>query len=291
MRYQVSHRTTYHYADAVALSHNLAHLSPRDSDRQQVQGFELRITPKPGMSERLRDAFGNRTDVFTIQDPHTELVVIAESTIETSPAVVPDAVNSPTWEDLAALLANAKEPAVQAASEFCVESPHIPIHADVAAYAKPSLTPGRTLVAAAIDLTTRIYTDCTYDGDATGIDSTVLELLETRRGVCQDFAHLMIACLRSHGLAARYVSGYLETQPPPGQVKLVGADASHAWVQVWCGHDIGWLDLDPTNDCIPGEHHITVAIGRDFSDVTPLKGIILGGGNGRVDVGVDVSRV
>lgn len=287
MRYRIRHLTRYDYAEAVTLSQNVAHLSPRQGDGQAVLSQRLEIEPPPSALRRRPDYFGNAADFFVIAAGHRRLVVVSHAEIEVAPPVERDPPATAAWD----------APEVQgggqdvSAWEYRFDSAQIPCAADLRAYAEPDFPPGRPVLEAAVALSERIHREFAYDPKATNVATPVLDALEMRRGVCQDFAQVMIGALRTLGLCARYVSGYLETSPPPGQPRLVGADATHAWAQLWCGPETGWVDLDPTNACIPGDRHIRVAIGRDFADVSPLKGMVLGGGQAEVTVGVDVERV
>lgn len=276
--------TRYDYAESVTLSQNLAHLALRVGPGQTIHTQRLDIDPLPSSLRRRLDYFGNPTDAFVIAQPHRRLVVISQSEVEVSPVMTPDPACTMPWDG----------PGVMddlAACEYHFDSTMIPCAADLRAYGQPDFLPGRPLLEAALALNARINREFVYDPDATNVATPVLDALDLKRGVCQDFAQVLIGCLRTLGLCARYVSGYLETSPPPGRPRLVGADATHAWAQVWCGAQIGWIDLDPTNACIPGERHISVAVGRDFSDVSPLKGMVLGGGHADVTVAVDVERL
>jgi transglutaminase-like putative cysteine protease len=208
--------------------------------------------------------------------------------VETSRPAMPEPARTPAWETVAQQLAAPARPAVLDACQFLFPSPLVTVGPAAAAYARPSFAPGRPVLDCALDLIRRIHTEYSYDKSATTIDTPVEQVLADRKGVCQDFAHLAISCLRALGLAARYVSGYLETLPPPGKPKLEGADASHAWVSLFIP-DSGWVDLDPTNNLIPGESHITLAWGRDYGDVTPVKGVVMGGGAHTLSVTVDVT--
>lgn len=287
MKYRIRHLTRYDYADTVTLSQNLAHLAPRCGFGQSVQSQRLEIEPLPNAVRRRLDYFGNPTDSFVIAAAHKRLVVISHAEVQVDAVVNPDPVLTPPWDG----------PDVQgggsevSAWEYRFDSTQIPCAADLRAYAQADFPPGRPVLEAALAFNARINREFAYDPAATNVSTPVLDALEIRRGVCQDFAQVLIGSLRTLGLCARYVSGYLETAPPPGRPRLVGADATHAWAQVWCGGGFGWIDLDPTNACIPGERHIRVAIGRDFSDVSPLKGMVLGGGHAEVTVGVDVERL
>jgi len=291
MNYRITHRTAYSYSTQVTLCHNEAHLKPRSCGIQTVLQHRLRIEPPPtAFSERV-DFFGNHVVYFAVQRPHTELVVTATSEVEleTEIAQLHFYSNAP-WEDAVKRIHDQLTPSNLEAKQYLLDSPMVKASADTADYAATSFSPERPLVEAVHDLMQRIHADFTYDPGFTEIATPLVHVLEHRRGVCQDFAHLAIACLRAQGLAARYVSGYLETQPPPGQEKLQGADASHAWFSVY-DPDVGWLDFDPTNNKIPIDQHITTAWGRDYADITPLKGIIFGGGKHKARVGVDVERI
>lgn len=287
MRYRIRHLTTYRYSDTVTLSQNLAHLALREAPHQRVLSQRLEIEPVPAVLRRRADYFGNPTDAFTITLPHDRLAVLSVSEVEVGAAVVPQPGLTPAWDG----------PLVQGggdegqAWEYRFDSAQIPCAAELRAYAVADFPAGRPVLEAALALNTRINREFVYDPAATNVATPVLEALELRRGVCQDFAQVLIGCLRTLGLCARYVSGYLETAPPPGRTRLVGADATHAWAQLWCGPRDGWIDLDPTNACIAGQRHILVALGRDFADVSPLKGMVLGGGQAEVSVGVDVERI
>jgi len=287
VRYRVRHITTYAYSEPVTLSQNLAHLAIRGSVRQQVSEARLDIEPTPAVVRRRSDYFGNPTDAFTITSQHARLVVSSQSVVQVEAPITPDPESTPAWDDMS-LQGGGSD---LAAAEYRYDSAQIPCAAVLRAYAQPDFTPGRPVLAATLAFNARINREFVYDPAATNVSTPVLDALDLRRGVCQDFAQVLIGALRTLGLCARYVSGYLETTPPPGRPRLVGADATHAWAQVWCGSQHGWIDLDPTNACIPGERHILVAIGRDFADVSPLKGMVLGGGQAEVTVGVDVERL
>jgi transglutaminase-like putative cysteine protease len=293
MIYKIVHRTTYRYKFPVSLGNHVACLTPRSLPHQQAVCNRLAIQPSPAtLTERL-DYFGNTLCFFTVQEPHRELVV------ETSSEVVmngfrPLDAGGPeanlAWEDVANLLSRERSPAAMEACQFSFESPRIRLRPEFAAYALQSFTTGRPMMEALLDLTNRIYTDFRFDAKSTNVRTPAEEVLKKRRGVCQDFAHVQIACLRSLNLAARYVSGYLRTYPPPGKPRLIGADASHAWVSAYCP-GIGWVDVDPTNNVVPSDGHVTLAWGRDYGDVSPLRGLILGGGAHTLRVGVDMEPV
>lgn len=286
-RYTITHVTTYEYTEPVSLCQNVAHLSARFSARQRSDPPVLSIAPEPAVIEERVDFFGNPVHYFTIQEPHRELTVRAEHRIGVAVETPPEPGATAPWEAVRDQLTDDRAPAWLDAYQFVFDARYVAAHARYAEYAAKSFTPGRPILDAALDLTTRIHKEFVYDPRATTLATPVGEVFEKRRGVCQDFAHLMLSCLRSLGLAARYVSGYLSTVPPPGKPRLVGADATHAWVSVFCG-SAGWVDLDPTNDQIPGVRHVLLAWGRDYDDVSPLKGVILGGGQHIVKVSVDV---
>jgi transglutaminase-like putative cysteine protease len=287
MIYHVSHTTRYQYTEPVSLCHNEAHLSPRDCPGQTCQQSDLEIQPRPAVLTNRSDYFGNPATYFTIQEPHRELTVTATYVVEVAPRSVPRPNCTPRWEEVRDLLPRDRSPSVLEAYQFVFDSPYVKCDPQFAAYAATAFTEGRPLLDAVLDLTGRIHAEFHYDPKATTVATPLPEMFAKRRGVCQDFAHLAIACLRSLGLAARYVSGYLCTAPPPGQPRLVGADASHAWLSVYCPTS-GWIDVDPTNNQLAGDKHILLAWGRDFADVSPIKGVILGGGHHSVRVTVDV---
>jgi transglutaminase-like putative cysteine protease len=287
--YRVRHLTRYDYEGRVTLCHNLARLLPRSVAGQEVVSSRLVIDPGPDDQRTHTDLFGNVVTYFSIDVPHDLLAVTAESEVRIRALPAPEP-GGPAWEESAVPVgAHAGESALL--RELALPSPLVPALAAVAEYAAPSFRPGRPGVDAVLDLMHRIHADLAFDPGFTTVATPLSEVVEHRRGVCQDFAHLAVGCLRSVGLAARYVSGYLETDPPPGRAKLVGADASHAWCSVWlAGH--GWLDLDPTNGVQPSDRHITVGWGRDYGDVTPLKGVVFAGGaHQRLTVEVDVVRL
>lgn len=290
MRYRIRHRTTYRYDTPANLCHNEARLRPLDLPGQRCLKWKLTIDPEPEFHRTRRDSFGNHIDYFSIQRPHPELVITAESEVEVLSAGQLPLETGGAWDTLRQSLLASKDPASLDARAFALSSPLIPVTPELADFARPDFTPGRCVLEAVSALNTRIFRDFKFDPDFTTVATPVAEVLKNRRGVCQDFAQLMIAALRSLGLPARYVSGYLETLPPPGKVKLVGADASHAWVAVFVPGQ-GWLDFDPTNNVRPGERHITVATGRDYRDVSPLRGVTVGGASHSLKVSVDVSPV
>lgn len=280
----VEHETVYRYGRPVEQAHHIACLRPLHDAGQAVRHFDLQIQPAPSQQRVHLDAYGNSRTYFALHAAHRELSVKASSQVWVADRYVGLNPSRGATCDQArqALIYQAQAP-FQPASEYLYPSPYVPHLEPLREYAAPSLRPDRPLAEAAMDLMHRIHADFAYAPASTLISTPVLDVLIERKGVCQDFAHLMLGCLRASGLAARYVSGYLLTQAPVGQTQMVGADASHAWVSVWVpglGQDLAgdWLDLDPTNDVVPGCHHVRVAHGRDFGDVTPLRGVIRGGG-------------
>ena len=287
MIYRIVHQTTYKYKYPVSVGNHVACLKPRTLPHHQLARNELRIQPFPATCTERVDYFGNLLCFFTLQEPHKELVVEAQSEVIMERNATPWPEQSLPWEKAARLLPDDHSPAGLEAYQFRFESPRIRIRPEFASYALRSFTPGRPMLDALLDLTARIHKDFRFDSKVTNVRTPTEEVFRKRRGVCQDFAHLQIACLRSLNIAARYVSGYLRTYPPPGQPRLVGADASHAWVSAYCP-GIGWLDMDPTNNVVPSNGHVTLAWGRDYGDVSPLRGLILGGGAHTLKVAVDM---
>lgn len=287
-RYQITHQTRYQYSHMVSLSQQLLHVEPRPLDWQCVLSSSLHIHPKPAQQSDQSDPFGNPCTRLELTQPHQTLVIAAEMHIEVMSRPRPDLEASMPWNDVVAACRYSGRPQPHMdVLPFRQESPHVHIKHDFAHYAADCFATGRPVLAATHALMEKIHDEFTFDAEATQIGTPLMEVLATRRGVCQDYAHLMIACLRSLGLPARYISGYLLTHPPAGQPRLIGADASHAWVSVWCPRS-GWIDFDPTNRVIPDNQHITLAWGRDFSDVSPLRGVIIGGGAHTLEVEVTV---
>ncbi|WP_251976426.1 transglutaminase family protein [Salinicola avicenniae] len=282
MRYRVCHTTRYEYAAPVSLCHNEARLTPRPLAWQEVGETALEVSPNPSVLQSRRDFFGNEVSFFSVQELHQVLQVTASTEVETRPRPSPPASANRDWQQ--AVRHARGKPALR---QFQLDSPFVARHAALARFATPSFPVGRGLLDAVNDLNQRLFDTFAYDPEFSTLATPVLDVLHARRGVCQDFAHLMIACLRSLGLAARYVSGYLETLPPPGQPRLVGADASHAWLGVYLP-TWGWLELDPTNGTWPDERHLVLGWGRDYGDVPPLKGVMNGGGSHQLAVAVDV---
>jgi transglutaminase-like putative cysteine protease len=293
MKLQVTHETRYDYVPAVTTAQHLAYLQPLNTRHQQLLSHSLRLSPTPAQIRQTLDVFGNARCYFALQTPHTALTVVAHSVVATVSRPLP--MSSISWEQTGALFRYQSGSHFDAANEFVFASPFCPRTPEFAAYARPSFAPGVSVLAAANDLMRRIHTDFIYESQSTQVNTPALEALAQRKGVCQDFAHIMIACLRSMGIPARYVSGYLLTLPAPGTVKLTGSDASHAWVAVYVpdlpAHE-RWCDLDPTNNRSgwhsPGEDYVTLATGRDFADVSPIRGVIHGGASHTLSVGVTV---
>ena len=290
MIYKIVHRTAYKYKYPVSVGNHVACLKPRSHLSHRLAQCGLHIQPTPATITERVDYFGNTLYFFTVQEPHTELVVEARSEVimESVERALPLAALP--WEEAVRLLPEDRSPEGLEAYQFRFESPRIPLRPKFAAYALQSFTRRRPLRECLLDLTERIHNDFRFDSGVTTVRTTTQEVFRKRRGVCQDFAHFQVACLRSLNLAARYVSGYLRTFAAPGQPRLVGADASHAWVSAYCP-GTGWLDLDPTNNLIPSNGHVTVAWGRDYGDVSPLRGLILGGGVHDLKVSVDMEIV
>ncbi len=290
MKYQIKHITEYRYSDPVQLCHNEARLQPRATAEQSCLSSRLEISPTPAVLHTFNDYFGNRVAHFALQQAHDLLRVTALSEVQVNAAANDLAVaDEQSWEEVRAFMTSDGVLEQLDVMPCCYNSPLVKKSRQLQAYAAPSFTPGRPFGQAVQELTERIFDDFTYDLQGTTIATPLSEVLQTRRGVCQDFAQLAIGCLRSIGLSARYVSGYIETLPPPGQQRLIGADASHAWFATYSPR-CGWIAFDPTNNKRQGEQHITVAWGRDYADVSPLKGVALGGGTHTVTVSVDVAR-
>jgi len=294
--YRITHVTQYKYLQPVALCYNQAHMEPRDTGRQRCLGTQVNITPQPATLNQHSDYFGNRCFNFSVQGKHHELSIRVVSTVNVqfeTASFAPELDLGGTNDCAQALrrLRDQHDEETLGAREFVLNSPMARASETLREYAAPSFAASRPLLAAVRDLTHRIFTDFTYDPDFSTIATPLDEVFKHRRGVCQDFAHLAIGCLRSLGYPARYISGYLETRPPPGQQKLVGSDATHAWFAVYSPGE-GWFEFDPTNDSAPSGQHITTAWGRDYSDVTPLRGVIFEGGSSQVlKVSVDVAQL
>lgn len=306
MDLRIVHTTTYAYQGSVDLAQHMVHLTPVDTPTQTVLSHTLRVDPVPATRSDVRDAFGNVGSFFSLQSPHETLTVEADSLLQTrAPRPVPTGDTAPAWQALGweavreQFRYRAHAP-YNAASEFLYASPHVPRDDRFAAFARPAFAPGRSMLEATTALMDRIHTGLTYETASTGVNTPALVALAQGKGVCQDFAHIMVGCLRSLGLPARYVSGYLLTQPPPGQPRLIGADASHAWVAVYVPEPApstpgqgAWFHFDPTNNRAgehsPGEDYVQLATGRDFSDVSPMRGVIQGGAQHMLTVAVTVA--
>jgi transglutaminase-like putative cysteine protease len=296
MLLQITHETRYRYRPSVETAQHMAYMEPRGHAAQVVLEHALHINPLPAQMRSLMDVYGNTRCFFSLQIPHAVLEVVAHSLVSTRAS--PLVSNSQPWEKVRELFRYQAGKRFDPASEFVYPSPFVPRHSAFAAFARPCFGPGVSLLDACIDLTRRIHTEFAYESQSTQINTPALQALEERRGVCQDFSHIMLACLRTLGLPARYVSGYMLTNPPEGEPRLVGSDASHAWVSVYLPElpeGARWVDFDPTNNRwgwhAPGEDYVTVASGRDFGDVSPLRGVIHGGASHTLHVGVTVAPV
>lgn len=296
IRYRIRHTSTYAYEQHVALCHNEAHLVPRCLPYQLCHESKLLISPEPAFIADRDDFFGNRTTYFAVQIPHKKLEVTSIcEVLRGKPAGIPAGATVPGWEAVREQFrCDSTLPGEQVEErelrQYVLDSPMIRVSKEMGEFARRCFPPGCSVLQGAENLMLRIYKEFKFDPRATTIATPLTTVLMQRRGVCQDFAQLMIGCIRSLGLPARYVSGYLETVPPPGKQRQVGADASHAWVSVFAP-GLGWFDYDPTNGCSPGERHITVSWGRDYGDISPLKGVIFGGGRNTLKVAVDVERI
>ncbi|MDI9232513.1 transglutaminase family protein [Limnohabitans lacus] len=297
MHLAITHETRYSYSPAVQTAQHVAHLQPANTPCQTVLQHQLDVEPAATVQHNI-DAFCNHRAYWALNNPHDGLRVRAYSELQTS--TIAPATSSQSWESVREHFRYRGGHPADVNNGFVFGSHHAPVHEAFLAYAQSSFSPGRPLMQAAIELTARMHRDFTYASQSTDINTPAIEALESRRGVCQDFAHILLACLRSLGLPARYVSGYLLTQPPPGQPRLVGSDASHAWASVYlpelASHaSQGWLDLDPTNNrcglASPGLDYVRLAVGRDFADVSPLRGVLQGGGAHTLEVAVTVAPV
>jgi transglutaminase-like putative cysteine protease len=290
MRYDVRHRTTYRYSQPVSISHHVLHLVPRRHQRQILHATSLAIEPQPVVRSDTEDYFGNPVTFLTIEQQHKQLTIESRSLIDVVAPEPGACAETMPWDRIFRQLEQRHARDDLAALQFAFDSPCTQASADLAGYALESFPPGRPVLEAALDLTRRIHRDFRYDNTATSVSTPVDEVFRLRRGVCQDFVHFELACLRALALPARYVSGYLLTRAPLGRTKLIGSDASHAWVSVWCP-EAGWVDLDPTNDVPAGDEHVTLAWGRDYGDISPINGVTFGGGEHVIDVAVDVIPV
>lgn len=291
MLHHVSHKTEYTYDLPVSLCHNIIRLTPRSTNKQFCKSSVVTITPQPDVTIEYEDFFGNKLIYFTIEKEHKKLSVHVLSEIEKLSPVnqQPPQNNAVSWEEVCRLT-HTLTPELTEVKQFTAATPMTLADDTIAAYATQSFPPGQSLYEASKNLMARIFNDFKFQSGFTTISTPLSLVMNERKGVCQDFAHLAIACLRSLGLPARYVSGYIETIPPPGVKKLVGADASHAWFSVYIP-DSGWVDFDPTNNLLPAERHITIGWGRDYADITPLRGVIMSSGRHELRVSVDVRKV
>jgi transglutaminase-like putative cysteine protease len=285
--FDITHATTYDYQSPVTVAHHLLRLTPRRLYRQFRLAHGVSLEPAAASLSNHTDYFGNEVAFAIVEGAHRRLRVTARSRVAVGAAFIPEAAETLSWENVRGLCRRDLSVPVLEASEFTFASPMVPLDAPFADYASQSFPARRAILDAVLDLTARIHRDFKFDPTATTVAAPLAQVLEQRRGVCQDFAHLQIACLRALGLPARYVSGYLETAPPPGQPKLIGADASHAWLSFFCP-GLGWIDVDPTNNLLPSLQHITLGWGRDYGDVSPIRGVLVGGDEHTLGVAVDV---
>lgn len=284
--YRLHHSTVYDYAEPVVIGTHFLHLLPRERPGQAVRNAQLHISPAPDNRRDEIDHFGNQTTSVSLTTPHRQFSVVLDATVEVSHPPPPMAEQTLPWEEIAAEARDNPE-----IVEFCLPSRLAEANEAIAVYAAASFIPGCSILDAVLNLNTRIFTDMIYQPGVTNNLTTAAQVFQSKTGVCQDYAHLMLACLRACGVPGRYVSGYLRTLPAPGQPKWRGADQSHAWVGVWLGPAFGWVDVDPTNNLVIADEHVTLAWGRDFGDVSPLRGVILGGGRHSLTVSVDLEAV
>ena len=294
MIYEVRHVTRYRYESPVTSSTGTLRLLPRSGPGQTVTRASIEVTPKPAETSEKPDVFGNRVFRMRIAEMHKTLQILSTSKVKVERPPAPAAALTPAWEDVRRDAVASRSLDGSGPGFMLFPSRLTPVHAPITEYAQTSFTSGRAVLEAAFDLTCRIRRDFTYKPEATTISTPIAQAFTARTGVCQDFAQIMIAGLRGIGLPAAYVSGYIRTIPPPGKPRLAGADASHAWVSVWCGEHFGWIDCDPTNACLVSDDHIVVATGRDYADVSPVEGVLLGGAGAakqNMTYGVDVVPV
>jgi transglutaminase-like putative cysteine protease len=289
--YDIRHVTTYSYESSVSFARCSLRLEPSSGDGQQLVSHAVEIRPRPAERTVRHDFFGTHTESVLIETPHRNLRIDSRSRVSVLRCVPNRAAPSPAWESIRDVAFEATSLGPASPIGYVFASPLVPVQQPVTLYAALSFPPGRGILAGVVDLMHRIRTGFKYDPKATVISTPLNEVFEKRHGVCQDFAHVMIAGLRGLGLPAAYVSGYLRTIPPPGKPRLQGADATHAWVSLWCGEEIGWIGFDPTNDILVENDHIVLAVGRDFSDVSPVDGIIVGSRRQKLAVAVDVLLV
>lgn len=291
MIYEIRHVTRYRYEASVSSSTGTLRLLPRNGVGQTVFRAAVEVTPKPAETSERPDVFGNRVFRMRLTEPHKTLQILSTSRVKVERPMPPAAALTPAWEEVGREAVASPSLDASGPAFMLYPSRLVPIHAPITAYALESFSAGRTVLEAAFDLTKRIRADFHYKPQATDVSTPIAEAFRTRVGVCQDFAQIMISGLRGLGLPAAYVSGYIRTIPPPGQPRLAGADASHAWASVWCGPLFGWIDCDPTNACLVGDDHIVVATGRDYADVSPVEGVLRGGAGAskqNMTYGVDV---
>ncbi|MBX3178715.1 MAG: transglutaminase family protein [Candidatus Hydrogenedentes bacterium] len=291
MKYRISHTSRYDYAGSVPIGYNRAYLTPRNCATQECLRTQLEIKPAPAVfGQRTRDYYGNEVIFFTVQEQHSVLEVTARSEVRLTPLLTPEPGATPPWESVAEAMSRPVDSEARDAAQFTYPSEPAPVSNALRDYALLSFTPGMPVLAAALELTHRIYSEFAYDPTATTVTTPVAEILEKRAGVCQDFAHLQIGCLRALGLPARYISGYIAPRHVGSGEAYIGAQASHAWLSLFTP-GAGWVDLDPTNDMVASTEHITIAWGRNYDEVSPIRGVILGGGSQKLAVDVQVSRV
>jgi len=290
MTYRIFHRTQYEYREPVTVSNHTVHLRPRIYPGQQILESSILIEPEPLSTHEYLDYFGNSVMFFTIEQQHAALRIDCSSTVEVSGVAGGQPVQSPPWERVASTMTTGLTNEALRVREFIFPSALVPLLDEAREYAKPCFQPGRPLMEAALELNAQIFSDFTFDNTATTVSTPVIEVFQTRKGVCQDFAHLFLCCLRSMGLAARYVSGYMRTLPPPGGARIFGADASHAWIAVFCPGQ-GWIELDPTNNRPAELDYVVLGWGRDYTDVSLVRGVLSGGGTHDLTYSVDMSEV
>jgi len=289
MIYDIRQITTCSYASPVAHARHVLRLTPINRKTQRIHVSALQIFPEPVQRREGEDFFGNRLTWIVLEEPHDKLIVKTSARIAVNSESAPEPTDAPAWESVRDKIFTTADIAPMSPAHFLFPSRLVSLDPEIRNYTRTSFTPGRPVLEAAIELTRRIHTDLVYDAEATTVTTTPPMSFALRRGVCQDFAHIMISGLRAIGLPAAYVSGYLRTVPRPGAARLQGADAMHAWVMVWCGDETGWVGLDPTNDMIAADDHIVLAIGRDYTDVAPMDGVIIVSGGQRIDVSVNVT--
>lgn len=291
MKFSITHKTEYTYQQNVSLAQNHARLTPISNEKQRCLVAKLSVSPTINYQSQYEDSFNNIVNVFEVSSLHKHIIITAYSEVEITPRPQWDLfANHVSWESVRDHLRLPTTPDLLKAALHCVPTQYTHSNDKILNYTLTTFTPGRDISDAVSEFMTRIYTDFAFDSAASNVDTTALEVIEMRKGVCQDFVHLALSGLRAIGLAARYVSGYIETIPPKGQVKLIGADATHAWFAVFVP-DLGWMEFDPTNNIVPHEQHVTLACGRDYNDVAPLKGVIFGGGTHQLSVSVDMNRI